>query len=142
MANYETAIHLGVVSHSANSPSVDYVPGDSICAVADALESDHNKRMKKIAVGNREKSQKRPPKQKVVAAVKPTHDRVRLSVRVNDNKPEAMHLLGQRATLPEIGDIIKVLPERFQKAIFAKSVKVESISVKDGLTIFHATTGF
>jgi hypothetical protein len=98
--------------------------------------------MKKIAIGNREKSQKRPPKQKVVAAVKPTHDRVRLSVRVNDNKPEAMHLLGQRATLPEIGDIIKVLPERFQKAIFAKSVKVESISVKDGLTIFHATTGF
>jgi len=121
-------------------PSVDYVPGDSICAVADALESDHNKRMKKIAVGNREKNQKST--QKVLAAAKPTHDRVRLSVRVNDNKPEAMHLLGQRATLPEIGDIIKVLPERFQKAIFAKSVKVESISVKDGLTIFHATTGF
>ena len=140
--NYETAIHLGVVSYSARSPSVDYVPGDSICAVADALESDHNKRMKKIAVGNRNKNQRRPRKLKVVAAARPTHDRVRLSVRVNDNKPEAMHLLGQRATLPEIGDIIKVLPERFQKAIFAKSVKVESISVKDGLTIFHATTGF
>ena len=35
--NDETAIHLGVVSHSARSPSVDCVPGDSICAVADAL---------------------------------------------------------------------------------------------------------
>jgi hypothetical protein len=53
-----------------------------------------------------------------------------------------MHLLGQRSTLPEIGEIIRVLPARFQKSIFAKSVKVESVSVKDGVTIFHATTGF
>jgi hypothetical protein len=98
--------------------------------------------MKKIAVGNRNKNQRRPRKLKVVAAARPTHDRVRLSVSVNDNKPEPMHLLGQRSTVPEIGDIIKVLPARFQKSIFAKSVKVESISVKDGLTIFHATTGF
>ena len=98
--------------------------------------------MKKIAVSNREKNQKRTTKQRVVAAAKPTPDRVRLSVSVNDNKPEPMRLLGQRATIPEIGAIIRVLPDRFQKAIFAKSVKVESISVKDGVTIFHATTAF
>jgi hypothetical protein len=96
--------------------------------------------MRKIAVGNREKNQKSA--QKVPTAAKPTPDRVQLSVSVNDNKPEPMHLLGQRSTLPEIGEIIKVLPARFQKSIFAKSVKVENISVKDGLTIFHATTGF
>jgi hypothetical protein len=35
--NDETAIHSSVVPHSASSPSVDYVPSDSICAVADAL---------------------------------------------------------------------------------------------------------
>src|SRR5277367_4369581 len=98
--------------------------------------------MKKIAVGNRNKNQKRPPEQTVVAAAKPTPDRVQLRVSVNDNKPEPMHLLGQRSTLPEIGEIIKVLPARFQKSIFAKSVKVESVSVKDGVTIFHATTAF
>jgi hypothetical protein len=98
--------------------------------------------MKKIAVSNREKNQKRTTTQRVVAAAKPAPDRVRLSVSVNDNKPEPMRLLGQRATLPEIGAIIRVLPDRFQKAIFAKSVKVESISVKDGVTIFHATTAF
>lgn len=40
--NYETAIHLGMVSHSARPPSVDYVPGDSIRAVADALEASPN----------------------------------------------------------------------------------------------------
>jgi hypothetical protein len=96
--------------------------------------------MKKIAVGNREKNEK--SEQKVVAAARPTHDRVHLSVSVNDNKAEPMRLLGQRATLPEIGEIIRVLPARFQKSIFAKSVKVESVSVKDGVTVFHATTGF
>ena len=98
--------------------------------------------MKRIAVENREKNRKQLPKQKVVATANPTPDRIRLSVKVNDNKPELMRLLGQSATLPEIGTIIRVLPDRFQKAIFAKSVKVESISVKDGVTIFHATTGF
>jgi hypothetical protein len=98
--------------------------------------------MKKIAVGNRNKNQKRPSEQKVVAAARPTRDRVRLSVSVNDNEPEPMHLLGQRSTVPEIGEIIKVLPSRFQKSIFAKSVKVESVSMKDGVTVFHATTGF
>jgi hypothetical protein len=96
--------------------------------------------MKKIAVGKREKNQK--SEQKVVTTANPAPDRIRLSVKVNDNKPELMRLLGQSATLPEIGAIIRVLPDRFQKSIFAKSVKVESISVNDGVTIFHATTGF
>jgi hypothetical protein len=98
--------------------------------------------MKKIAVGNREKSRKQIRKQRVVATANPTPDRIRLSVKVNDNKPEPMRLLGQSATLPEIGAIIRVLPDRFQKSIFAKSVKVDSISVEDGVTIFHATTAF
>jgi hypothetical protein len=98
--------------------------------------------MKKIAGGNGQKKRKQLPKQKVVATANPTLDRIRLSVKVNDNKPERMRLLGQSPTLPEIGAIIRVLPARFQQTIFAKSVKVESISVKDGVTIFHATTGF
>ena len=98
--------------------------------------------MKKIAVRNRERKQKGLTKQRVVGAAKPSPDRIRLSVSVNDNKPEPMRLLGQRSTLPEIGAIIRVLPDRFQKSIFAKSVKVESVSVKDGVTVFHTTTGF
>jgi hypothetical protein len=99
-------------------------------------------RMKKIAVVNREKNRKQLPKQEVVATANPTPDRIRLSVKVNDNKPELMRLLGQSPKLPEIGAIIRVLPDRFQKSIFAKSVKVESVSVKDGVTVFHATTAF
>ena len=63
-----------------------------------------------------------------------------VSVSVNQNAPEPMHVLGQNAGLPEVGDVLRVLPDRFQKSIFAKTVKVERISVEGGITIFHATT--
>jgi hypothetical protein len=35
---------------------------------------------------------------------------------------------------------LKVLPDRFQKTIFAKTVKVERITVEAGKTTIHATT--
>jgi hypothetical protein len=63
-----------------------------------------------------------------------------VSVSVNQNAAEPMHVLGQKDKRPEVGDILRVLPDRFQKAIFAKTVKIERISVQSGVTILHATT--
>jgi hypothetical protein len=73
-----------------------------------------------------------------VKSVRVKHHAVRVSV--NQNAAEPMHVLGQNTGLPEVGDILRVLPDRFQKSIFAKTVKVERISVEGGITIFHATT--
>jgi hypothetical protein len=61
-------------------------------------------------------------------------------VSVNQNAAEPMHVLGQKNKRPEVGDILRVLPDRFQKAIFAKTVKIDRISVEGGVTILHATT--
>jgi len=61
-------------------------------------------------------------------------------VSVNQNQAEPMHILGPRTRQPEVGDILKVLPDRFQKTIFAKTVKVERITVEGGKTTIHATT--
>ena len=62
-------------------------------------------------------------------------------VSVNQNAAEPMHVVGPHKTKrPEVGDILKVLPDRFQKGIFAKTVKIDRISVEGGLTILHATT--
>lgn len=62
-------------------------------------------------------------------------------VSVNQNAAEPMHVVGPPKTKrPEVGDILRVLPDRFQKAIFAKTVKIDQISVEGGLTILHATT--
>ena len=63
-----------------------------------------------------------------------------IRVSVNQNAAEPMHVLGQNTKHPEVGDVLRVLPERFQKSIFAKTVKVERISVEGGATTFHATT--
>jgi hypothetical protein len=51
-----------------------------------------------------------------------------------------MHVLGPKANPPEIGDVLRVLPDRFEKAIFAKNVKIERISVEGGITTFYAIT--
>jgi hypothetical protein len=51
-----------------------------------------------------------------------------------------MHILGPKTKRPEVGDVLKVLPDRFQKTIFAKTVKVERITVEAGKTTIHATT--
>jgi hypothetical protein len=78
------------------------------------------------------KSDKKPSK-------KPAkHQAVRVSV--NQNAAEPMHVMGQTTKLPEVGDVLRVLPDRFLKSIFAKTVKVERISVEGGVTVFHATT--
>lgn len=66
------------------------------------------------------------------------HQAVRVSV--NQNAAEPMHVMGQITKLPEVGDVLRVLPDRFLKSIFAKTVKVERISVEGGVTVFHATT--
>jgi hypothetical protein len=71
---------------------------------------------------------------------KPKVKRRAVRVSVNQNAAEPMQVLGQNSKRPEVGDVLRVLPDRFQKAIFAKTVKVERISVEGGITIIHATT--
>ena len=62
-------------------------------------------------------------------------------VSVNQNAAEPMHVLGRPNTKrPQVEDILRLLPDRFQKGIFTKTVKIERISVEGGLTILHATT--
>jgi len=76
------------------------------------------------------------PKKKVAAKPK----RMAAHVSVNQNEAEPMHILGPKTKRPEVGDVLKVLPDRFQKTIFAKTVKVERITVEGGKTTIHATT--
>jgi hypothetical protein len=66
--------------------------------------------------------------------------RMAAHVSVNQNQAEPMHILGPKTKRPEVGDVLKVLPDRFQKTIFAKTVKVERITVEAGKTTIHATT--
>jgi hypothetical protein len=61
-------------------------------------------------------------------------------VSVNQNAAEPMHVLGQKDKRPEVGDILRVLPDRFQNAVFAKTIKIERISKEGGVTTLHATT--
>jgi hypothetical protein len=71
---------------------------------------------------------------------KPKVKRRAVRVSVNQNAAEPMHILGHKTELPEVGDVLRVLPDRFQKAIFSKTVKVDRISKEGGITIFHTTT--
>jgi len=65
-----------------------------------------------------------------------------MAVRVSVNQIEAepMHILGNPTRRPEVGDVLKVLPDRLQNTVFAKTVKVERITVEAGVTTVYATT--
>ena len=65
-----------------------------------------------------------------------------MAVRVSVNQIEAepMHILGNVTRRPEVGDVLKVLPDRLQNTVFAKTVKVERITVEAGVTTVYATT--
>ena len=79
-----------------------------------------------------------PPPAKKAAAEKPKRLAVRVSV--NQIDPEPMHVLGNPTRAPEVGDILKVLPDRLQSTVFAKTVKVERITVEGGVTTIYAAT--
>jgi hypothetical protein len=81
---------------------------------------------------------KKPLPAKKAAVEKPK----RLAVRVSVNQIEAepMHVLGNPTRAPEVGDILKVLPDRLQSTVFAKTVKVERITVEGGITTIYAAT--
>jgi hypothetical protein len=66
----------------------------------------------------------------------------RMAVRVSVNQIEAepMHVLGNPTRPPEVGDVLKVLPDRLQSSVFAKTVKVERIITEAGVTTIYATT--
>ena len=66
----------------------------------------------------------------------------RMAVRVSVNQidPEPMHILGNVTRRPEVGDVLKVLPDRLQSTVFAKTVKVERITVEGGITTIYAAT--
>ena len=67
---------------------------------------------------------------------------IKMSVVVNGNQAEPMRLLGNHTDLPEVGDVVKVLPDRLKSTVFAKQVKIERISQEGAKKTFHATTGF
>jgi hypothetical protein len=66
----------------------------------------------------------------------------RMAVRVSVNQigAEPMHILGNPTRPPEVGDVVKVLPDRLQSSVFAKTVKVERIITEAGVTTIYATT--
>jgi hypothetical protein len=66
--------------------------------------------------------------------------RLAVHVSVNQIEAEPMHVLGTTTRPPEVGDVLKVLPDRLQNTVFAKTVKVERITVEGGVTTIHATT--
>ena len=51
-----------------------------------------------------------------------------------------MQILGNATRPPEVGDVLKVLPDRLQSTVFAKTVKVDRITVEAGITTIYATT--
>jgi hypothetical protein len=79
---------------------------------------------------------------KAPPAKKPAEKPKRLAVRVSVNQIDAepMHVLGNPTRAPEVGDILKVLPDRLQSTVFAKTVKVERITVEGGVTTIYAAT--
>ena len=78
------------------------------------------------------------PVKKAPPAKKPKRMAVRVSV--NQIEAEPMHILGNPTRRPEVGDVLKVLPDRLQNTVFAKTVKVERITVEAGVTTVYATT--
>ena len=81
---------------------------------------------------------KAPAAKDAAADKKPKRMAVRVSV--NQIDPEPMHILGTVTRNPEVGDILKVLPDRLQSSVFAKTVKVERIITEAGVTTIYATT--
>jgi hypothetical protein len=84
-----------------------------------------------------EKNVEKKPVEKIVDK-KPKRMAVRVSV--NQIEPEPMHILGTPTRPPEVGDVLKVLPDRLQSTVFAKTVKVERIAVEAGVTTLYTTT--
>ena len=66
--------------------------------------------------------------------------RMAARVSVNQIEPEPMHILGTVTRNPEVGDVLKVLPDRLQSTVFAKTVKVDRIITESGVTTIYATT--
>jgi hypothetical protein len=89
-------------------------------------------------------TKKAAPKKAVAAVAKKAAPEKpkRLAVRVSVNQIEAepMHVLGNPTRPPEVGDVLKVLPDRLQSTVFAKTVKVERITTEGGVTTIYAAT--
>jgi hypothetical protein len=82
---------------------------------------------------------KKPVKKTPAAAAKKPK-RLRARVSVNQIAAEPMQILGNATRPPEVGDVLKVLPDRLQSTVFAKTVKVDRITVEAGVTTIYATT--
>lgn len=83
---------------------------------------------------------KKPVKKAPAAAKKPKPKRQRARVSVNQIAAEPMQILGNANRPPEVGEVLKVLPDRLQSTVFAKTVKVDRITVEAGVTTIYATT--
>ena len=85
---------------------------------------------------------KKPVDKKAIAKNAADKKPKRMAVRVSVNQigAEPMHILGNPTRPPEVGDVVKVLPDRLQSSVFAKTVKVERIITEAGVTTIYATT--
>ena len=85
---------------------------------------------------------KKPVDKKAIAKNDADKKPKRMAVRVSVNQigAEPMHILGNPTRPPEVGDVVKVLPDRLQSSVFAKTVKVERIITEAGVTTIYATT--
>jgi hypothetical protein len=85
---------------------------------------------------------KKPVDKKAIAKNAADKKPKRMAVRVSVNQigAEPMHILGNPTRPPEVGDVVKVLPDRLQSSVFAKTVKVERIITEAGITTIYATT--
>src|SRR5260370_3497723 len=62
-----------------------------------------------------------------------------IRARINSGNPEPIRML-QGSKEPELGEIFRGVPTRFETNLFRKTFRVESISVEKGKHVFHCTT--
>ena len=87
-----------------------------------------------------DKTDKKAADKKAAAEKDKKPKRMAVRVSVNQIDPEPMHILGNVTRSPEVGDVLKVLPDRLQSTVFAKTVKVERIITEGGVTTIYAAT--
>ncbi len=62
-----------------------------------------------------------------------------IRARINGGEPEPIRVLRSTED-PELGEIFRGVPTRFKTNLFQKTLRVESISVEKGKSVFHCTT--
>jgi hypothetical protein len=62
-----------------------------------------------------------------------------IRARINSGKPESIRVL-RSTKAPELDQIFRGVPTRFETNLFQKVFRVVSITVESGIQVFHCTT--